>query len=152
MKIYVASSWRNSEQPSVVDWLRDFLKHEVYDFRHPHLGPGKGAGGFHWSEIDPDWQQWSLSEYRDALRHPLARNGFCSDQAGMEWADACVLVMPCGRSAHLEAGFMAGAGKPVFVLLRDDEPELMYGLLTRLCVDYDELESALHAPEEQASG
>jgi nucleoside 2-deoxyribosyltransferase len=45
---------------------------------------------------------------------------------GMEWADACVLVLPCGRSAHLEAGWFAGKGKPVFVLTFDgEEPELM---------------------------
>ena len=33
-KIYVASSWRNREQPSVVKALRE-AGHEVYDFRNP---------------------------------------------------------------------------------------------------------------------
>ncbi len=40
MKLYVASSWRNKEQPVVVEMLRQ-AGHEVYDFRAPHLGPGK---------------------------------------------------------------------------------------------------------------
>ena len=45
----------------------------------------------------------------------------------MKWADACVLVLPCGRSAHLEAGWFVGAGKPLHILQLDrEEPELMY--------------------------
>jgi nucleoside 2-deoxyribosyltransferase len=47
----------------------------------------------------------------------------------MDWADCCVLVLPCGRSAHIEAGYMAGRGKPVWVLAVEPcEPELMYKL------------------------
>jgi hypothetical protein len=34
VKIYVASSWRNAEQPEIVGLLRD-LGHEVYDFKNP---------------------------------------------------------------------------------------------------------------------
>jgi hypothetical protein len=47
----------------------------------------------------------------------------------MEWADVCVLLLSCGKSAHSEAGWMQGAGKPTYVLLTDrQEPELMYKL------------------------
>lgn len=63
-RIYVASSWRCTEQPAVVQALRD-QGHEVYDFRNP---PGKS--GFGWSEIDPDWQSWSVNAYREQLDHP----------------------------------------------------------------------------------
>jgi hypothetical protein len=121
MKIYVASSWRNERQPEVVDDLRR-NGHEVYDFRNPT----DGNHGFHWSEIDPDWQAWSPDAFNQALRHPLAKEGFRSDFEAMKWADACVMVMPCGRSAHLEAGWFVGAGKPLIILLSDGEPELMY--------------------------
>ena len=34
MHIYVASSWRNTYYPEVVQALRD-AGHEVYDFRNP---------------------------------------------------------------------------------------------------------------------
>ena len=45
----------------------------------------------------------------------------------MRWADACVLLLPCGASAHLEAGWFSGAGKPVAVVAPEiREPELMY--------------------------
>ena len=95
-KIYVASSWRNQHQPQVVSFLRE-QGHEVYDFRHP-----AGKTGFQWSQIDEDWENWSTDQYRAALEHPIAQAGFKSDFDAMQWADVCVLVLPCGRSAHSE--------------------------------------------------
>ena len=61
-KIYVASSWRNVFQQDVVGILRD-LGHEVYDFKNPP----HGNGGFQWSDIDPNWQNWTTEQYREAL-------------------------------------------------------------------------------------
>ncbi len=138
MNIYVASSWRNEQQPQVVVDLQE-VGHEVYDFRHPSMGPGARGAGFHWSEIDPNWKNWTPDEFRAALTHQVARDGFASDLMGMEWADAFVLVMPCGRSAHLELGWAIGAGKQAIILLSDGEPELMYGLAAQLCTGMDEV-------------
>lgn len=121
--VYVASSWRNPVQPLVVRTLRD-AGVECYDFRNPHH-PDQG-GGFGWSEIDPDWQSWSPSQFVTALEHPVAVDGYRLDWGAMERARACVLVMPCGRSAHIEAGYFVGAGRPLHILLSDGEPELMY--------------------------
>lgn len=133
-RIYVASSWRNDTQPAVVQRLRE-EGHEVYDFRRPR----PGNNGFHWSEIDPGWQQWSLDAYREALQHPVAEYGFLSDWDAMTWADACVLVLPCGRSAHIEAGYFVGAGKKLVILLAPGEPELMYKMATHICSSIDEV-------------
>lgn len=139
MKIYVASSWRNQLQPSVVTQLRS-AGHEVYDFKNPE----PGDNGFHWSEIDPDWKSWGQEEFRSALNHPVAESGYGKDFDAMEWADAFVLVMPCGRSAHLELGWAIGAGKPAYILLDDGEPELMYRMATVLCVSIEEVLNELH--------
>lgn len=134
MKIYVASSWRNYRQPNVCAALRNY-GHEVYDFRNPE----DGDNGFHWSEIDPDWQKWTPEQYRSNLSHPIAKNGYRKDFKAMLWADTCVLVMPCGRSAHLEAGYFVGANKKLIILIDDGEPELMYKLADRVCVTIDEV-------------
>ncbi len=142
MKVYVASSWRNDDQPQVVSTLHR-AGHEVYDFRNPSMGPGDRGQGFHWSDIDPEWKEWTPSQFRAALGHEVAVDGFASDLCGMEWADAFVLVMPCGRSAHLELGWAIGAGKPSIILLSDGEPELMYGLASHLCTSMDEVLEAL---------
>ncbi|WP_352422243.1 hypothetical protein [Proteiniphilum sp.] len=123
-KIYVASSWKNKYQEDVVSFLTDHT-HEVYDFKNPP----HGKGGFAWADIDENWEEWSVNEYIDALKHPIASHGFNSDFDGMKWADVCVLVLPSGRSAHSEAGWMKGADKRVYVYQPiKQEPELMYRL------------------------
>lgn len=135
MKIYVASSWRNERQPEVVRSLRG-RGHEVYDFRNP----SPVDRGFRWSEIDRGWQNWAPEEYRTALTHPKAERGFRNDYDAMLLADAFVLLMPCGRSAHLEAGWAIGQGKPTCILFETKvEPELMYKLADRLALTLAEV-------------
>lgn len=47
-KVYVASSWRNEHQESLVEKLR-LMGYEVYDFKHPNDGEG-----FQWSRKEGD--------------------------------------------------------------------------------------------------
>ncbi len=130
----MASSWRNEYQPEVVAALRK-QGHNVYDFRNP-----PGGTGFAWAKISPTWQDWTAEEYREALGSDIADAGFQSDFRGMNASDTCVLVLPCGRSAHLEAGYMAGQGKRVLILTRDgEEPELMALLCDEIFVSLEEL-------------
>ena len=143
MKIYTASSWRNQDYPQVVEALRT-AGHEVFDFRHPP----NGTEGFHWREIDPQWQQWGITEFKQALQHPIAQHGYHTDLEGMQWAECGVLVMPCGRSAHLEAGYFVGTGKPLHILMSaDTEPELMYNLATSINGQIADLLKALSQEE-----
>lgn len=122
MNIYVASSWRNVLQPGIVHALRR-CGHDVYDFRNP----APGNTGFSWSEIHPDWQNWTAEQYREALQHPIAKAGYALDIAALKACDACVLVLPSGRSASWEFGYAMGQGKKgVVVQLDKIEPELMY--------------------------
>lgn len=139
-RIYVASSWRNTFQPEVVAALRAD-GHLVYDFKNPP----NGIKGFSWSDIGLDPENRSAFKYRDAITtHPRAAQGFLSDFRAMEWADVCVLVLPAGRSAHTEAGFMAGRGKRTLVLTRDgEEPELMYLCFQHICINLGELRTQL---------
>jgi hypothetical protein len=147
VRIYVASSWRNEHQPSVVTALRA-AGHEVYDFRNP----APGDRGFHWSDIDPLWKFWSPGQFRESLDHPIAANGFATDMFALHCCEALVLVMPCGRSAHLEAGWAVGAKRTTVVLLSDDEPELMYRMFDHVCCDLGEvLDVFAAAPAKEAS-
>ena len=150
MKLYVASSWRNPHQPVVVKELRD-LGHEIYDFRQPT----PDDNGFHWSEIDRAWEKWTVEQYRKALSNSIAERGFKRDFDAMAWADACILVMPCGRSAHLEAGWCVGVGKPVAILFPVGvaiEPELMIKMCNGIARDVPEaitiVRAALTEPQK----
>lgn len=131
MKLYIASSWRNKNYENVLAGLRD-QGHECYDFRHP----SPGNHGFSWSKVAGKYKAIdAISDYLLWLQDPIAQQGFQLDKGALDWCEAGVLVLPCGRSAHSEAGYLAGQGKPVIVLLSpiDFEPELMY-LLYHKCV------------------
>lgn len=114
MKIYLASSWRNPRQPDVLAALRA-AGHDVYDFRNP----APGDNGFSWSEIAEHWIDWTPAEFIRALEHPVAHRGFSFDMNALRWCDACVLLLPCGRSAHLELGWAAGSGRLTIVLVEE---------------------------------
>lgn len=55
-----------------------------------------------------------------------------------------MLVLPCGRSAHTEAGWMAGRGRKVVVYIPEmQEPELMYKLFDKVVGSLDDLTESL---------
>ena len=122
--IFVASSWKNGYYALVVEDLR-FNGHEVYDFRNPD----EGDHGFAWADIDPEWENWTVEEYIEGLKHPLAESAFSKDMAALTASDILVLVLPCGISSHIEAGYAAGAGARVIVYAPPGvvvKPELAY--------------------------
>lgn len=127
--VYVASSWRCPMQPAVVAVLRA-AGIDCYDF--------KDSEGFHWSEVMPSYRgdnaPANVDDYLAALDHPRSIQGYERDMTAMEKADTFVLVLPCGRSAHLELGWAVGQGKRTAIVLdpNDDNevtPELMYRMV-----------------------
>ena len=144
-RIYVASSWKNPYYDEVVARLKAEF-HRVYDFRHPT----HGGNGFRWTDIDENAPNWTFEQYREGLNHPKAKRQFQDDWDALDWADTCVLVLPCGRSAHTEAGWMAGQGKRVIVYIPEmQEPELMYKLFDKVVGSLDELVQALKPEPEK---
>lgn len=141
-RIYVASSWRNPSQPAFVERLRA-EGHEVFDFRHP----APGNHGFSWGQTRPEPPPWSAEETLAVLSHEIATHSFNLDFGGMKWADTCVMLQPCGRSAALELGWSAGAGKhTVAVLVDGQEPELMLNMADDVCVGEDAAIRLLRTP------
>jgi hypothetical protein len=139
--VYVASSWRNPVQPVVVSTLRA-AGIDCYDFRNP-----PEAAGFSWREVRPEYDgpvhrteirskgaDWEpVDTYIEMVNHPRAIEGFVADFGAMRRADTFVLVLPCGKSAHLELGWAVGAGKRTAILLEDPvEPELMYRMVDHM--------------------
>lgn len=132
--IYVASSWRNPMQVAVCAALRS-VKLDHYDFRNP----APGNTGFHWSDVGmasylrATNSAVPVEEYLSGIEHPIAEEGFKFDFEAMERCDTCILVLPCGRSAHLELGWFIGRDKRTAILLEDPVvPELMYKMVDYL--------------------
>lgn len=138
--VYVASSWRCEAQEEVVRKLRE-AGIDCYDFKNPN----DQNTGFHWSEVMPSFdskkQLCDQDDYLLALTEPRSIEGFGSDMDAMRRADTCVLVLPCGRSAHLELGWFVGKGKQTVVLLDGPviTPELMYLMVDHIATSVDEV-------------
>jgi hypothetical protein len=152
MRIYVASSWRNeARQQATVHALRG-AGHEVYDFRNP----APGDNGFSWRQCATPEQLKDPRRFRDeVLTSDIARDGFAKDMEALRAAEATVIVLPCGRSAHLELGYAVGAKQRTIVYLDDpmSEPELMYLACSTICVSLAEVVAALApAPEARPRG
>ena len=134
MKVFVSSSLRNEQQAQVVEMLR-FAGHEVYDFRNPSQSPDV----FSWNEFESKATVGTAEAFRQLLEHPRVEEAFKLDMEALRECDVCLMVQPCGRSAALELGWAAGAGKPTVVLLADGEPELMLKMATHFCLNLEEV-------------
>lgn len=147
MKIYTASSWKNLYYEDVVSFLRE-RGHEVYDFRNTISTRGKQLA-FNWDQIDPNWEDWSVPEFHMALMHELSVNAFRSDHQGMLDSEVCVLILPSGKSSHIEAGFMKGMGKKLIIYMPEkDRPELTYSLADAVVGSLATLEFQLNVLKE----
>jgi nucleoside 2-deoxyribosyltransferase len=135
MKVYVASSWKQTNNHAdVVDALRA-AGHEVYDYRNP----SPGDHGCSWRQIDPAVTTMR-SRWWAALHHHIAAAAYAKDMNALDDADAVVMVLPCGKSAHMELAYGVGQGK-IGIILADqyrDEPELLYNMAD-ICQDMGEV-------------
>lgn len=113
MLIYVIGSLRNENVPLVAAAIRK-AGHEAFD---DWYSPGP--------ETDDYWQQYERQRgrsYAEALAGEHAQDVFNFDRAWLDKADAAILVLPAGKSGHLELGYVIGQGKKGLILL-DREPE-----------------------------
>lgn len=138
MNIYVASSWRNPSHQDFVAFLKSHTTHEIYNFQHPK----PDNEGFSWGDIAADWKGWTPGQFREGLKHLIAQAGFECDMWALRQCAVAILLLPCGRSAHLEVGWAAGAGKGTLVYCPPGvatEPELMYKMLGLFCLSEEEV-------------
>jgi hypothetical protein len=135
--IYVIGSLRNPEVPKIAQAIRTRLDIEAFDDWHA-AGP----------EADDHWQAYETARgrtYGEALRGHAAVNVFAFDRRHLDRCDAAVLVMPAGKSGHLEFGRAIGAGKRAYVLF-DKTPErwdVMYQFADEVFFDLDAFLTAL---------
>lgn len=135
MILYLVGSLRNPDVPRVGEAIRS-LGHEVFDDWH--------AAGPH---ADDEWKRYETErghDYRQGLEGWAARHVFSFDFTHLNRASGGVLLLPAGRSGHLELGYLIGQGKPGFVLLDNpDRWDVMYQFCNlnggSICFTEDEL-------------
>lgn len=137
--IYIMGSLRSPDVPTIAQQLRQTTDHEIFDDWH--------SAGRHADDAWRDYERRRGHSYMVALtRHP-ARHTFALDQFHLHRAHGGILVLPAGRSAHLEAGIMAGQGKPTFLLLHNGKEPARFDVMTQffshVCPSVDHLVQAI---------
>ena len=131
-KIYLIGSLRNKQIPYIGNSLRD-LGFDVVDDWH-------GTG----YEADEKWREYEQirgRNYKEALQGLAAKHIFQFDKHPLDTSDFVVMLLPAGRSGHLEFGYAIGQGKPGYILF-DGEPDrydVMYQFANDIFFDSREL-------------
>lgn len=140
--IYVIGSLRNEAIPEVSKSLRS-VGLDVFD---DWFAAGPEADDY-WKKYEEDRGR----SYKEALRGYAARNVFRFDHDNLNRCDAACLVLPAGKSGHLELGYVAGSGKPTFILLdRPDRWDVMYQFATEVFEDKEQMIEYFTRPEVQS--
>lgn len=134
MKIYLASSWKNVHLVQVwAKYLRD-NGFEVDDF----TDASKGRYVFYYADVCSPAEQ----NAKDFLKLPEAQKAFSEDKKWIDWSDAVLLILPSGKSSHLEAGYGKGSGKKL-VIWQENFPlgefDCMYGFADLITSDAEEV-------------
>lgn len=107
MRIYTASSWKNESAVLVLAKMLRSTGHEVYCFAER----GQGQHVFQWNDCTT-----TKDDGITALQTEDSRKAYNADKFFLDWANCCVLLNPCGRDAHLEAGYIKGRGGLLLIL------------------------------------
>lgn len=139
--VYLIGSLRNSEIPRIANELRK-TGLEVFDDWFA-AGP----------EADDKWREYEQlrgHSYSEALRGYAAHHVFAFDKEHLHRASVAVLVLPAGRSGHLELGYILGQGKKGYILI--DNPErwdVMYQFADGV---YDKMEDLIEVLRPRLGG
>jgi hypothetical protein len=120
-KIYIIGALKNENITKIASSLRP--KYDVFD---QWITPGPEADHFLFQYAKQ--RGWN---YKEALTCDAAKNNFNFDKRHIDSSDIVVMVMPAGKSAHLELGYSIGMGKEAHILF-DEEPDrfdLMYNFI-----------------------
>ncbi len=106
--IYLIGSLRN---PRVTE-VAKFLREQGFDVFDDWMAAGP--------EADDYWQKYETERghtYAEALQGYAAKHVYEFDLLHLNRCDIGVLLLPAGKSGHLELGYMIGKGKPGFICL-----------------------------------
>jgi len=135
-KLYLIGSLRNKEIPTIANSLRK-IGFDVFD---DWFSPGPRA--------DEEWKKYEKRRgrsYKEAMQGYHAKHVFEFDKHHLDTSDFCVLVLPAGRSGHLELGYLKGLGRKCYILLEknSDRWDIMYQFADGIYDTIEELENDL---------
>lgn len=132
-KVYVVGALRNPAVTLIAQRLRDVLDCEVFDDWHAAH-----------PDADDQWRSYELDRgrsYPEALQSYAGQNVFQFDKKHLNESTHGLLVLPAGRSGHLELGYLAGRGAATAILLDKDYDrwDVMYAFAELVTDDIEEV-------------
>jgi hypothetical protein len=110
--IYLIGSLRNPDIPILANKIRK-LEFEVFDDWHSVSPNG--------DDLWKDYENKRGRTYEEALSGWHAHNVFDFDKRHIDRSNVGILIMPAGKSAFLEFGYIIGQGKPGFILMDNQD-------------------------------
>jgi len=126
MKIYLASSWKNSVYLKGIAKILKEFNHEVDCF----CDGSTGRYIFSWKELTSEVFDLNEENAESIMKYSKVQKAFAEDKKFLDWCDCCILVLPAGKSSHLEAGYAKGCGKKLIIYQAEfpcGEFDVMYG-------------------------
>lgn len=130
--IYLIGSLRNPEIPEIGKQLALASGLEVFTSWHS-AGPDA-------DDHLRDYERFMGKSYSKAIRCWAATNIFRFDKFHLDRCGAGLLIMPAGKSGHLELGYLIGQGKPGYILFQEEPErfEVMHNFATEIFLSIEE--------------
>jgi hypothetical protein len=135
-KLYLVGSLRNERIPV----LTNYLSEELPDFEI--FSDWYAAG----PEADDSWKEYELGRgrsYSEALAGYAAQHVFSFDKHHLDTSSHVLLVLPAGKSGHMEIVYARyGAGAKTAILLEpefDGRYDVMYNFVDRVLENDNEI-------------
>ena len=143
--IYVIGSLRNKKVPTIGNQLRAVNKDwEIFDSWY--------APGPHADDYLKSYCKSKGMSYKETLHDYAATHVFEFDKKHINRATDVVMIMPSGRSGHLELGYFLGKNRRGYILF-DQEPtriDVMYQFATDIFFSFDELAEELKKHDKRS--
>ena len=108
-RIYIASSWVMKD---IAIRLAKRLRLEGFEV-DCFCDGDTGKYVFYFPEIvGKHPEEWNAIRF---VSQPQVKRAFEEDKKWLDWCDTCILLVPSGRSSHLEAGYAKGCGKKLYI-------------------------------------
>ena len=138
---YIASRWRNKKKVSELAKQIEEKGRKVYNFVE-----GDGAQ-YELKEMEnKHGAEEFMKEYESIpnwKNDPKVREIFDVDMGAIKQSEKLILLLPAGKSSHIEAGTAYGMGKPCIVIGEQKETESLYLIFSKFYETIDDFIASL---------
>ena len=130
---FIASAWRNRDQVLELTKKLRMKNKTVYSFLEaPHAKERV--------DINPE-EHMKMVEKMDIQKDPYIKAAFDNDMNGEKNSECLILLLPAGKSAHIEAGVAYGLGKKCILIGKPDVSDSLYLIFEEI---YPDIESFIN--------